>query len=86
VVRVRRRSPAGHRTRSGGCSTRRSDCAFPLAHVDAEIDTRNAASIGVIERLGFVRRRLVRNADNFKGTVSDEVRYVLMVPASRALR
>lgn len=48
---------------------------FPLAHVDAEIDTRNAASIALIERLGFVRQRLVRNADQFKGVVSDEVHY-----------
>ncbi|MFT5534380.1 MAG: ribosomal-protein-alanine N-acetyltransferase [Burkholderiaceae bacterium] len=55
---------------------------FPLAHVDAEIDTRNAASIALIERLGFVRQRLVRNADRFKGAVSDEVHYAFVVPAS----
>ncbi len=55
---------------------------FPLAHVDAEIDTRNAASIGLIERLGFVCQRLVRNADKFKGAVSDEVHYTFVVPAS----
>ena len=55
---------------------------FPLAHVDAEIDTRNVASIRLIERLGFVRQRLVRNADQFKGAASDEVHYSLAVPAS----
>jgi ribosomal-protein-alanine N-acetyltransferase len=55
---------------------------FPLTHVDAEIDTRNAASIALIERVGFVRQRLVRNADKFKGAVSDEVHYSLAVPAN----
>ena len=55
---------------------------FPLAHVDAEIDTRNTGSIALIERSGFVRQRLVRNADKFKGAVSDEVHYSFFVPAS----
>jgi RimJ/RimL family protein N-acetyltransferase len=43
--------------------------------VVAEIDTRNRASIGVVESLGFVRVAERPAADFFKGTVSDEYRY-----------
>jgi ribosomal-protein-alanine N-acetyltransferase len=54
---------------------------FRLAHVDAEIDTRNAASIALVERLGFARLRLVPNADRFKRAVSDEVHYAYFAAA-----
>lgn len=43
--------------------------------VVAEIDTRNRASIGVVEALGFARVALHSAADFFKGSVSDEYRY-----------
>ena len=43
--------------------------------VAAEIDTRNRASIGVVEALGFVRVAEHPAADYFKGSVSDEYRY-----------
>ena len=43
--------------------------------VVAEIDTRNRASIGVVEALGFVRVSERPAADFFKGAVSDEYRY-----------
>jgi len=43
--------------------------------VTAEIDTRNAASIAVIERIGFERVATHRAADFFKGAISDEYRY-----------
>lgn len=43
--------------------------------VAAEIDTRNRASVGVVEALGFVRVALHPAADFFKGSVSDEYRY-----------
>ncbi len=49
--------------------------SFRLARVDAEIDTRNAPSIALVEKLGFVRTRLVPHADEFKGAVSDEYYY-----------
>ncbi len=39
----------------------------------ANVDTRNAASIRLLERLGFQQIELVRNADQFKGSVSDEL-------------
>ena len=41
----------------------------------AEVDTRNAASIRLLERLGFQRTALHSDADFFKGSSSDEFRY-----------
>ena len=43
----------------------------------ARVDTRNAASLRLLERLGFRRTRLIKNADTFKGAVSDEFEYEL---------
>lgn len=40
--------------------------------VRANIDTRNLASIRLVERLGFLHERLILQADHFKGAVSDE--------------
>lgn len=48
---------------------------FELRRIDAEIDTRNAASIALVESLGFSRTRTVPHADEFKGSVSDEHHY-----------
>ncbi|QDQ26189.1 GNAT family N-acetyltransferase [Chitinimonas arctica] len=39
------------------------------------IDTRNKPSIALAEALGFKREALLPNADNFKGSKSDEYRY-----------
>ncbi|MFS8066852.1 MAG: GNAT family N-acetyltransferase [Byssovorax sp.] len=44
--------------------------------VRANIDTRNLASIRLIERLGFVQKSLVIQADHFKGAASDELVFV----------
>jgi len=49
------------------------DYGAPL--VTAEIDTRNRASISLVESLGFVRVAERPAADFFKGAVSDEYRY-----------
>lgn len=46
----------------------------------ADIDTRNHASIALIERLGFARVGFTPGADVFKGVVSDELRYELASP------
>lgn len=46
----------------------------------AEIDTRNAASIAIVEDLCFVRTALKKDADHFKGASSDEYRYELRGP------
>ncbi|MFI5272824.1 MAG: GNAT family N-acetyltransferase [Ktedonobacterales bacterium] len=48
-----------------------------VSRVAAEIDTRNAASIHLVEALGFTRAATTPNADFFKGSASDEYRYVL---------
>ena len=49
----------------------------------AEIDTRNAASVALVESLGFRRVALHENADRFKGASSDEYRYELRGPEHR---
>jgi [ribosomal protein S5]-alanine N-acetyltransferase len=63
-------------------------CARMLTHlleehgvrvVAAEMDTRNAASIALVESLGFERVGTTPGADHFKGSVSDEHRYELQV-------
>lgn len=48
-----------------------------VSRVIAEVDTRNAASIRLLERLGFHRTELRAGADFFKGSPSDEFTYVL---------
>jgi SAM-dependent methyltransferase len=55
---------------------------FHVTQIDAEIDTRNAASIALVESLGFVRTCLVEHADEFKGAVSDEYHYAFHVPGN----
>ncbi len=48
---------------------------YRVGVVAAEIDTRNAASIALVEVLGFDRVGFHKDADHFKGTTSDEYRY-----------
>ena len=48
--------------------------------VRAELDTRNVASIALLERLGFKRGALKKRADHFKGAESDEWTYTLPRP------
>lgn len=48
---------------------------FGVRQVVAEVDTLNVASIRLLERLGFTRTALKRDADVFKGRSSDEFRY-----------
>lgn len=50
-----------------------TDCH--VSRVTAEIDTRNVASLHLVERLGFTRVAWTPHADYFKGTYSDEYRY-----------
>ncbi len=47
------------------------------ASVDAYIDTRNARSIALVERLGFDRIARIPEADVIDGVVSDEYHYRL---------
>ena len=48
---------------------------YRLGMVAAEIDTRNVASIALVESLGFERVGFQKDADHFKGSTSDEYRY-----------
>ena len=66
----------------------REGCARMLRHllenyrvlvVVAEMDTRNAGSVSLVEALSFERVGTTLGADHFKGTVSDEHRYELHV-------
>lgn len=51
--------------------------------VAAEVDTRNVASIGLLERLGFARVGVRAGADFFKGASSDEYRYEFRAAVAR---
>lgn len=53
---------------------------YGVSAVVAEIDTRNAASMALVESLGFGRVSLRENADHFKGASSDEYGYELRGP------
>lgn len=48
-----------------------------VATIVAEIDTRNAASVALVEALGFGRVSFRADVDHFKGAPSDEYRYEL---------
>ena len=45
---------------------------YDVPSVEAHIDTRNEPSLRLVESLGMVRTRTVRDADEFKGSRSDE--------------
>lgn len=49
--------------------------AAHMTSAKALVDTRNVASIRLLERLCFSRMRLIENADHFKGASSDEYEY-----------
>lgn len=53
---------------------------FQLRFVDALIDTRNVRSMATVESIGFKRVALIPDADEFKGSRSDEYRYRLFPP------
>ena len=50
---------------------------YAITTVEAEVDTRNTASIHLLERLGFDRVGYKAEADFFKGSSSDEYTYRL---------
>lgn len=56
---------------------------YPTPLLAANLDTRNSASIGLVEALGFIRTGIIRDADHFKGSTSDEYRCELLLPAPR---
>lgn len=50
---------------------------YHVTQIKAEVDTRNTASMRLLERLGFVRIGYQANADFFKNSSSDEYTYGL---------
>ena len=56
--------------------------AAGITTAKALVDTRNTASIRLLERLGFSRMRLIENADHFKGARSDEYEYARELKAA----
>lgn len=53
---------------------------YGVERVWADVDTRNVASIRLLESLGFQREKLTVSADFFKGSSSDEFRYARKYP------
>lgn len=49
-----------------------------VSEASAQVDTRNAASIALLERLGFTQAGFQSQADFFKGHPSDEYTYRLL--------
>jgi ribosomal-protein-alanine N-acetyltransferase len=60
-----------------GCVVRHLVGDLHITYVMADIDMRNRASQGLVESLGFRRGPVRKGADFYKGSLSDEVRYVL---------
>ena len=56
---------------------------YPTPLLAANLDTRNSASIGLVQALGFIRTGIIRDADHFKGATSHEYRYELSPPTPR---
>lgn len=65
----------GYATEACTCVLAHIVADHQVSYVVAEIDTRNAASIHLVERLGFARVAMTPRADYFKGEYSDEYRY-----------
>ena len=55
---------------------------YKVEKIVAEVDTRNLASIRLLDRLGFKRSAHHLNADFFKGSPSHEVIYTLSRPSA----
>ena len=53
---------------------------YEIRCVKAWIDTRNQASIQLVEKLGMRRVEFIKNADHFKGQDSDEFVYQMDCP------
>ena len=73
----------GYATEACGEVLRCLATAFAVTSVEAEVDTRNTASIRLLERLGFILTGLKRDADFFKGAASDEYRYEWRLDAGK---
>jgi [ribosomal protein S5]-alanine N-acetyltransferase len=59
---------------------------YPVDKVVAEVDSRNAASIALLRRLGFSECGYHENADHFKGSPSHEFQFVMTAVQYRRIR
>ena len=59
---------------------------YCVGRLIAEVDTRNTASMRLLERLGFQRGAIKQNADFFKGLASHEFVYSLTRPDAHSLK
>lgn len=67
----------GYAGEACGCVLQQIFVDYAITTVEAEVDTRNTASIRLLERLGFARVGYKAEADFFKGSSSDEYTYRL---------
>lgn len=56
---------------------------YLVSTIRAYVDTRNAASLRLLERLGFSRKDYLARSDYFKGVWSDEFVYTLTTSSKR---
>ena len=68
----------GYATEAAGALLRWAFETMDLNRVQAEVDTRNAASARVLEKLGFVREGTLREDCIVNGEVSDSWVYGLL--------
>ncbi|MBD5656463.1 MAG: GNAT family N-acetyltransferase, partial [Candidatus Eremiobacteraeota bacterium] len=68
---------SGYATEACGAALTYVRAHAPRQTVSALIATRNARSIALVTRLGFVCAETIRDADHFKGRASHEYRYCL---------
>ena len=59
---------------------------YPIDRVVAEVDSRNAASIALLRRLGFNECGYQENADHFKGSPSHEFQFIMTAAQYRGTR
>ena len=68
---------AGYATEAARATIDELRTATRIREIEAFIDSRNARSIALVERLGFYRKGFIPEADYFKASTSDEVVYAL---------
>jgi len=59
--------------------------SYDIRIISALVDTRNEMSWKLLESLGFHRTATIKNADTFKGIISDEYAYELHTTAANAI-
>ena len=68
---------AGYMTEAARATIDELRWTTQIREIEAFIDSRNARSIALVERLGLRRKGFIPDADYFKASTSDEVVYAL---------